>query len=43
MAEYAEHLRSLYTDLGITVENATDDLDKLILTDDVGVVPVAYG
>ena len=35
VAEYAETLRSLYADLGITVDNATDDLDKLVLTNDV--------
>ena len=35
MAEYAETLRNLYADLGITVDNATDDLDKLVLTNDV--------
>ena len=42
VAEYAEHLRSLYTDLGITTENATDDLDKLILTDDVAILLVVH-
>ena len=42
MAEYAENLRSLYADLGITMENATDDLDKLVLTGDVAMVVIVY-
>ena len=35
MAEYAEDLRNLYSELGITADNATDSLDKEILTDNV--------